>query len=95
MENINTLKPIFYITDNNKKYIKDIEKKLELLIINDTDKKRRLQTKSKVRSIYSSLAIEANSLSLKSVENIVDKNPVLGSRKEIKKLKMLMSYMNI
>ncbi len=87
MENINTLKPIFYITDNNKKYIKDIEKKLELLIINDTDKKRRLQTKSKVRSIYSSLAIEANSLSLKSVENIVDKNPVLGSRKEIQEVK--------
>ena len=70
MENI-TLKPLFYISDRNKRSIKNIEKKLDLLIITDTNAKRNLQIKSKVRSIYSSLAIEENSLSLKSVENII------------------------
>ena len=68
MANIYTLKPIFYITDDNQKILKDIEKKLALLSIDDPHKKRNLQTKSKVRSIYSSLAIEDNSLSLKSME---------------------------
>ncbi len=87
MANINTLKPIFYITDDNQKILKDIEKKLALLSIDDPHKKRNLQTKSKVRSIYSSLAIEDNSLSLKSVENIVEQKPTLGNRKEIQEVK--------
>ncbi len=87
MENINTLNPIFYITDDNKKCIEDIEKKLRLLIINEEDKKTKLRAKSKVRSIYSSLAIEANSLSLKSMENIIEKKTILGSRKEIQEVK--------
>jgi len=46
-----------------------------------------LQIKSKVRSIYSSLAIEANSLSLNSVERIIDNEVVLGDRKEIQEVK--------
>ncbi len=86
MENI-TLKPLFYISDRNKRSIKNIEKKLDLLIITDTNAKRNLKIKSKVRSIYSSLAIEENSLSLKSVENIIDKKTVLGDRKEIQEVK--------
>lgn len=86
MQNIN-LKPIFHISDDNKKMIKSIEKKLDLLIINDNYKKKKLQINSKVRSIYSSLAIEENSLSLKSVENIIEQKIVLGSRKEIQEVK--------
>ena len=38
MENINTLKPIFYITNDNQKSIKGIEKKLNLLTIDNPDK---------------------------------------------------------
>ena len=87
MKNIDTITPVFYITDDNKKIIKEIEKKLDLIIIDDSDKKRKLQIKSKVRSIHSSLAIEANSLSLESVENIVEKKLVLGNRKEIQEVK--------
>ena len=86
MDNI-TLKPLFYISDRNKISIKNIEKKLDLLIITDTNAKRNLKIKSKVRSIYFSLAIEENSLSLKSVENIIDKKTVLGDRKEIQEVK--------
>ena len=87
MRNIDIIKPVFYITDDNNKIINEIEKKLDLIIIDDKDKKRKLQIKSKVRSIHSSLAIEANSLSLESVESIVENKVVLGNRKEIQEVK--------
>lgn len=87
MRNIDTIKPVFYITDDNIKIIDDIEKKLYLITIDDNDKKRKLQIKSKVRSIHSSLAIEANSLSLESVLSIVENKMVLGNRKEIQEVK--------
>jgi len=87
MKNIDTINPIFYISDEDKNSIKEIEKKLSLIVINDNNKKRNLQRKSKVRSIYSSLAIEANSLSLNSVERIIDDKLVLGNRKEIQEVK--------
>jgi len=87
MKNIDTIEPIFHISDENKKNIKEIEKKLSLIDLKDNDKKRNLRTKSKVRSIYSSLAIEANSLSLNSVEKIIDDKLVIGDRKEIQEVK--------
>lgn len=87
MKNIDTIKPVFYITDDNKKIIDEIEKKLDLIIIDDNDKKRKLHFKSKVRSIHSSLAIEANSLSLESIQNIVENKMVVGNRKEIQEVK--------
>lgn len=87
MKSIDTIKPVFYITEDNKKIIKEIENKLDLITMNDNDKKRKLKVKSKVRSIYSSLAIEANSLSLESVKSIVDNKMVLGDRKEIQEVK--------
>jgi len=87
MKSIDTIKPVFYITKDNKKIIKEIENKLNLIVMDDNDKKRKLRVKSKVRSIHSSLAIEANSLSLESVESIVDNKMVLGDRKEIQEVK--------
>lgn len=87
MKSLDTIKPVFYITEDNKKIIREIENKLNLIVMDDNDKKRKLKVKSKVRSIHSSLAIEANSLSLESVESIVDNKMVLGDRKEIQKVK--------
>ena len=87
MKSIDTIKPVFYITEDNTTIIREIENKLNLITINDNDKKRKLKVKSKVRSIHSSLAIEANSLSLESVESIVDNKMVLGDRKEIQEVK--------
>ena len=87
MKSIDIIKPVFCITENNKKIIRKIENKLDLITMDDNDKKRKLKVKSKVRSIYSSLAIEANSLSLESVESIVDNKMVLGDRKEIREVK--------
>lgn len=87
MKSLDTIKPVFYITEDNKKIIREIENKLNLIVMDDNDKKRKLKVKSKVRSIHSSLAIEANSLSLESVESIVDNKMVLGDRKEIQEVK--------
>lgn len=87
MKNNYIIEPIFYITDDNKKNINQIENKLKLIVIDDKDKNRNLIIKSKVRSIHSSLAIEANSLSLESVEDIIDNKLVLGDRKEIQEVK--------
>ena len=87
MKNIDKIKPIFCITDDNKKIMSEIENKLNLIVIDNNAKKRNLLIKSKVRSIHSSLAIEANSLSLESVENIIDNKLVLGDRKEIQEVK--------
>ena len=94
MKSIDTIKPVFYITEDNKKIIKEIENKLDLITIDDNDKKRKLRVKSKVRSIHSSLAIEANSLSLESVESIVDNKMVLGDRKEIQEVKNEYNWKN-
>ena len=87
MKNTDIIKPIFCITDNNKKIMSEIENKLNLIVIDNNAKKRNLRIKSKVRSIHSSLAIEANSLSLESVESIIDNKLVLGDRKEIQEVK--------
>lgn len=87
MKSLDTIKPVFYITEDNKKIIREIENKLNLIVMDDNDKKRKLKVKSKVRSIHSSLAIEANSLSLESVESIVNNKMVLGDRKEIQEVK--------
>ena len=87
MKSLDTIKPVFYITEDNKKIIREIENKLNLIVMDDNDKKRKLKVKSKVRSIHSSLAIEANSLALESVESIVDNKMVLGDRKEIQEVK--------
>ena len=46
-----------------------------------------MSSKSKIRSIHSSLAIKANSLSLFDVENILDNKQVLGKKDEVQEVK--------
>ena len=86
VKNFDKINPIFYISEDNKNIIKKIEKNLSLIKLENSFKKN-LQVKSRVRSIYSSLAIEDNSLSLDSVENIIEHKLVLGNRKEIQEVK--------
>lgn len=87
MKNFDEIEPKFYISEDNKEIIKKIEDKLLLIKLDNNIRKRNLQIKSRVRSIHSSLAIEANSLSLESVESIIDNKLVLGDRKEIQEVK--------
>ena len=53
----------------------------------DLSKLPVLRRNNRIKSIHSSLAIEANSLSLNSVEKIIDDKLVLGDRKEIQEVK--------
>lgn len=78
---------VYNISSENKKIIEEIENKLLSIKIDEYKQKQNLKTKSRVRSVYSSLAIEANSLSLEVMENIVDNKIVLGDRKEIQEVK--------
>lgn len=83
MKNYDTIVPKFYIDLEKEKLIKEIETKLDSISIDN----KVLQIKSKARSIHSSLAIEANSLSLEVIENIVKHKTVLGNRNEIQEVK--------
>lgn len=87
MKNIDRIEPKYYISEDNKNIIKQIEEKLYLINFDESIKKKNQKIKSKVRSIHSSLAIEANSLSVEAVENIIENKLVLGDRKEIQEVK--------
>ena len=80
--NFDKIEPKFYISEDNKKHIKKIEKELSLINLNN-----KIEIKSRVRSIYSSLAIEDNLLPLESVERIIENKLVLGDRKDIQEVK--------
>lgn len=90
------IKPIFYISDDNKNKIAEIDILLENIEIKDTVKKNSLKVKSRAKSIHSSLAIEANSLSLADVSNIMDNKLVLGKKDEVQEVKNTIElYKNI
>ena len=88
------IKPLYYIDDEMNDLIKSINLKLDSISISNTQKKKYMISKSKVRSIYSSLAIEANSLSLFDVENISEKNEVLGKKNEVQEVKNAIDVYN-
>ena len=75
--------PIFSIDEEMDELLNNIDLKLNDIKITDKQKRKYMVTKSKVRSIHSSLAIEANSLSLFDVENILEHKQIIGKRDEI------------
>jgi Fic family protein len=88
------IKPIYHISDETKYYLDEIDRKLSLIKINDKQKRKYMITKSKVRSIHSSLAIEENSLSLLAVESLYEEKTVLGKRHEIQEVKNAIKVYN-
>lgn len=64
------VEPVFNIDEEMNELLKIIDLKLKDIKITDKQKRKYMVMKSKVRSIHSSLAIEANSLSLFDVENM-------------------------
>ena len=84
---LDKIKPIFHIDNEMNDILQDINKKLESINISDKQKRKYMISKSKVRSIHSSLAIEANSLSLFDVENISENRQVLGRKDEVQEVK--------
>ena len=79
--------PIFNIDEEMSQLLSNIDSKLNDIKISDKQKRKYMITKSKVRSIHSSLAIEANSLSLFDVENIIEHKQIIGKRDEIQEVK--------
>ena len=79
--------PIFNIDEEMNELLNNINLKLNDIKITDKQKRKNMITKSKVRSIHSSLAIEANSLSLFDVENILEHKQISGKKDEILEVK--------
>ena len=88
------VEPVFKIDNEMELLINEIDKKLDEIKINDKQKRKYMVSKSKVRSIHSSLSIEANSLPLFAVENISYDKPVLGRMDEVQEVKNAIEVYN-
>lgn len=80
--------PPFSITPEMLNLVSVISEKVGMFkSVNDMDSKPHLRRLNRIRSIHSSLHIEANSLSLDQVQDVIDGKLVMGDRKEIQEVK--------
>lgn len=80
--------PPFSITNKMLDLVATIMEKIgKLDNYNSLNKMPTLRRNNRINSIHSSLAIEANSLSLNQVKDIINGKMVLGSQKEIEEVK--------
>ena len=85
---MNNYNPPFEITNNMLELVASIMKKIgKLDNYKDLNKMPILRRNNRIRSIHSSLAIEANSLSLKKVTDIIDGKLVVGDQQDIQEVK--------
>ena len=87
MKLFDEIKPVYFIDNEINDILNDINVKLKKINVNDKQKRKYMISKSKIRSIHSSLAIEANSLSLFDVENISENKHILGKKDEVQEVK--------
>ena len=81
-------KPPFTITNTMLNYSISISQKIEKVFSYQSLKRMpMLRRNNRIESIHSSLAIEANSLSLNQVRDVIDGVAVIGSQKEINEVK--------
>ena len=81
-------KPPFTITNKILSYVSSISEKIGRITANSSlEAKPHLRRNSRIKSIHSSLKIEANSLSLGQVRDVVNGKTVLGQQKEIQEVK--------
>lgn len=81
-------KPPFTITNEILSYASSVSEKIgNLTAIGNMDAKPHLRRNNRIKSIHSSLKIEANSLSLGQVRDVIDGRTVLGEQKEIQEVK--------
>ena len=80
--------PPFTITNTMLSLVAEIaEKAGKITGYRSFEAKPHLRRNNRIRSIHSSLAIEANSLSLDEVKNVINGQTVIGSEKEIQEVK--------
>lgn len=81
-------KPPFIITNEILSYVSSISEKIGCITaLNNLEAKPHLRKNNKIKSIHSSLKIEANSLTLGEVRDIINGKTVLGEQKEIQEVK--------
>ena len=81
-------KPPFTITNKILSYVSSISEKIGRITANNSlEAKPHLRRNNRIKSIHSSLKIEANSLSLGQVRDVVNGKTVLGQQKEIQEVK--------
>ena len=80
--------PPYSISNKMLSLVSEISDKVSRLTYNGSLEARpHLRKNNKIRSIHSSLAIEANSLSLGQVKDVINNKMVLGEQKKYKKLR--------
>ena len=80
--------PPFAITNHMVKLVSEIAEKIGRLDrYQSLDAKPCLRRNNRIRSIHSSLAIGANSLSIDAVRGVIDGKTVIGPVKEIQEVK--------
>lgn len=80
--------PPFTITNKMLELVANIMEKIgKLDNYNNLDKMPILRKNNRINSIHSSLAIEANSLTLNQVKDVINGKVVLGPQKEIQEVK--------
>ena len=80
--------PPFTISNKMLQLVSSISEKVGRIDKTDSlEAKPHLRRINRIKSIHSSLKIEANSLSLTNVRDIIDGHSVLGDRKEIQEVK--------
>ena len=81
-------KPPFTITNEMLAYVSSISEKIgRISAISNLESKPHLRRNNRIKSIHSSLKIEANSLSLGQVRDVINGKMVLGEQKEIQEVK--------
>ena len=80
--------PPFTITNKMLSYVSSISEKIgEINFMHDLETKPHLRRNNKIKSIYASLKIEANSLTLGQVRDVINNHLVLGEKREIQEVK--------
>ena len=80
--------PPFSITNRMLTYVAQIAEKTGMISnYHSFETKPHLRRNNRIRSIHSSLAIEANSLSLDEVKSVISGRTVIGPQKEIQEVK--------
>ena len=83
-----TYKPPFTITNEMLSYVSSISEKIGCITAtSNLEAKPHLRKNNRIRSIHSSLKIEANSLTLGQVRDVINGRNVLGEQKEIQEVK--------
>lgn len=81
-------RPPFTITDEIVRYVSSISEKAgRITEFGNLKSRPHLRKNNRIKSVYSSLRIEANSLTLGQVKDVIDGKTVLGEKKEIQEVK--------